>query len=77
MEALDSPSILQAPMGRGHAFRKLVYASKRHNEIHYHSLPEMHFTASGFFLKTFDCLCIFAFVSFWSFFFFFFFFFFL
>ena len=25
-----------------------------------------HFTASGFFLKIFDCLCIFVFVSFWS-----------
>ena len=60
-------------MGGGHAFRKLVYAGNRHNDIHYRSLPEIHFTASRFFLKTFDRLCIFVFVSFWSFFFFFFF----
>ena len=49
-----------------------MYASNRHKDIHYRSLPEIHFTASGFFLKTFDCLCVFVFVSFWSFFFFFF-----
>ena len=69
MEALGSPSISQAPMGGGHAFRKLVYAGNRHNDIHYLSLPEIQFTASGFFLKTFDCLCVIVFVSFWSFFF--------
>ena len=34
------------------------------------SLPEIHFTVSGFFLKTFDRLFVFVFVSFWSFFFF-------
>ena len=64
MEALGSPSISRAPMGRDHAFRKLVYAGNRHNDIHYRSLPEIHFTASGFFLKTFDRLCVFVFVSF-------------
>ena len=68
MEALGSPSISRAPMGGGHAFRKLVYAGNRHNGIHYRSLPVIHFTASGFFLKTFDCLCVIVFVSFWSFF---------
>ena len=47
--------------------RKLVYAGNRYNDIHYRSLPEIHFTASGFFLKTFDRLCVFVFVSFWSF----------
>ena len=51
--------------------RKLVYAGNRHNGIHYRSLPEIHFTASGFFLKTFDRLCVFVFVSFLVFFFFF------
>ena len=60
MEALSSPSISRAPMGGGCAFRKLVYAGNRHNDIHYRSLPEIHFTASGFFLKTFDCLCVFC-----------------
>ena len=58
MEALGSPSISRAPMGGGHIFRKLVYAGNRHNERHYHSLPEIHFTATGFFLKTFDRLCV-------------------
>ena len=48
--------------------RKLVYAGNRHNNIHYRSLPEIHFTASGFFVKTFDRLCVFVFVSFWYFF---------
>ena len=47
--------------------RKLVSAGNRYNDIHYRSLPEIHFTASGFFLKTFDRLCVFVFVSFWSF----------
>ena len=64
MEALGSPSISAGPDGRGHAFRKLVCAGNRHNDIHYRSLPEIHFTASGFFLKTFDRLCVFVFVSF-------------
>ena len=68
MEASGSPSISRASMGGGHAFRKLVYAGNRHNDIHYRSLPEIHFTASGFFLKTFDRLCVFVFVSFRSFF---------
>ena len=54
--------------GGGHAFRKLVYAGNRHNDINYRSLPEIHFTASGLFLKTFDRLCVFVFFSFWSFF---------
>ena len=44
--------------------RKLVYAGNRHNDIHYRSVPEIHFTASGFFLKTFDRLCVSVFVSF-------------
>ena len=48
--------------------RKLIYAGNRHNHIHYRSLPEIHFTASEFFLKTFDRLCVFVFVSFLSFF---------
>ena len=48
--------------------RKLVYAGNRYNDIHYRSLSEIHFTASGFFGPFV--------VSFWSFFFFFFFFFF-
>ena len=70
MEALGSPSISRAPMGGGggHAFRKLVYAGNKHNDIHYRSLPETHFTGSGFFLRTFDRLCVFVFVSLWSFF---------
>ena len=59
MEALGSPSISWAPIGGGHAFRKLVYAGNRHNDIHYCLLPEIHFTASGFFLKTWDHLCAF------------------
>ena len=67
MEALGSPSISRAPMGGGHAFRKLLYVGNRHNDIHYRSLPEIHFTASGFFLKTFDRLCVFVFVSFFFF----------
>ena len=75
MEALGSPSISRAPMGGDHAFRKLVYAGNRHNDIHYRSLLEIHFTPSGFFLKTFDRLCVFVFVSFFFCFFFFFFFF--
>ena len=46
--------------------RKLVYAGNRHSDIHYRSLPDIHFTASGFFLKAFDRLCVFVFVSVWS-----------
>ena len=30
----------------------------------YRSLPEIHFSASGFFIKIFDRLCVFIFVSF-------------
>ena len=48
--------------------RKLVYASNMYNDIHCRSLPKIHFTALGFFLKIFVCLCVFIFVSFWSFF---------
>ena len=40
--------------------RKLVYAGNKYNEIHYRSLPKIHFTASGFFLKMFDRLCVFV-----------------
>ena len=54
-------------------YRKHVYADGRYNDTLVH-LPEIHFTASGFFLKIFDCLCIFVFIYFWSYFFFFFFF---
>ena len=54
MEALGNPSISRASMGGGHVFRKLVYAGNRHNDIHYRSPVEIYFTASGFFLKTFD-----------------------
>ena len=43
MEALGSPSISRARMGGGHAFRKLVYAGNRHNDIHHRSLPEIYF----------------------------------
>ena len=55
--------------------RKLVYAGNRHNDIHYRSLPKIHFTASGVFLKTFDrfvrfCLCDFVSIFFFFFFFF-------
>ena len=64
MEALGSPSISRAPMGGVHAFRKLVYAGNVYNDIHYRLLPEIHFTASGFFLKTFDRLCFFFGLSF-------------
>ena len=64
MEALGSPSILRAPMGGSHAFRKLVYADYRYNDINYRSLPEIHFTALGFFLRLLTvcarfCLCFF------------------
>ena len=47
--------------------RKLAYAGNRHNDIHYRSLPEIHFTALGFFLKTFGRLSVFIFVSFLAF----------
>ena len=71
MEALGSPTISRARWAGAMLSenRKLRYAGNRYNDIHYRSLPEIHFTASGFFLKTFDCLCLFVFVSFWSFFF--------
>ena len=62
MEALGSPFISRAPMGRGPCFP--VYAGS----LYIVRLPEIHFTASGFFLKIFDRLCVFVFVSFWSFF---------
>ena len=63
MEALGSPSISRAPMGRGHVpeNRKLVYTGNRHNDIHHRLLPEIHFTASGFFQNTFDRLYVFFF----------------
>ena len=58
MGALGSPSISRAQIGGAMLSenRKLVYAGNRHNDIHYRSLPEIHFTASGFFLKIFDRL---------------------
>ena len=61
MEALGSPSISRAPMGGVMLSenRKLAYAGNRYNDINYRSLPEIYFTASGFFLKTFDRLCAF------------------
>ena len=46
--------------------RKLVYAGKRYNDIHYRSLKYCF----RIFPKDFDRLCIVFFVSFWSFFFF-------
>ena len=79
MEALGSPSISRVPMGGGHAFRIPKtnvcqwQVQRQYTIVHYR---EVHFTASGFFLKIFYRLCVFVFVSFWSFFFFFFFFFF-
>ena len=48
MEALGSPSILGAMLSEN---RKLVNVGNRYNNIHYRSLPEVHFTASGFFPK--------------------------
>ena len=78
MEALGNPSILRAPMSLGHAFRKLKTSVCRWQVRQYTlHLPEIHFfTASGFFLKIFDCLCVFVFVFVLFFFFFSFFFFF-
>ena len=43
--------------------RKLMYAGNRHNDKHYRSLPEIHFTATDLFLKTFDRLTV---CAFWS-----------
>ena len=50
--------------------RKLVYAGNRYNDIHYRLLPEINCTASGFFQKTFDCLCVLSLFLFGLFFFF-------
>ena len=60
MEALGSPSISRASMGGAMLSenRKLVNAGNRYNDIHYRSLPEIHFTALGFFFVRF-CLCFF------------------
>ena len=69
MEALGSPSLLRAPMGGGHAFRILktsVCRWKVQRQYTFVLLQETHFTASEFFLKIFDCVCVFVFVSFWS-----------
>ena len=69
MEALGSPSVLQALMGGGHAFRipkTSVSQWQVQRQYTLVCLPEIHFTASGFFLQIFFCLCIFVFVSFWS-----------
>ena len=74
MEALGRPSISRDPMGGGHAFRiPKTSVCRRQVQRQYTIVrfPEIHFTASGFFLKIFDHLCVFVFVSFWSFFFFF------
>ena len=61
------PIYFADPDGRGPCFPKSSVHLCRHNDIHYRSLPEIDFTASGFFLKNFDRLCVFVFVSFWSF----------
>ena len=77
-EALDSPSVSRVPMGGGHAFRipkTSVCWWQVQRKYTIVRIPEIHFIASGFFLKFFDRLCVFVFVTFWSFFFFFFFFF--
>ena len=69
MEALGSPSISQAPVGGGHAFRipkTSVCRWQVQRQYTLVRLPEIHFTVSGLFLKNFDCLCVFVFVSFWS-----------
>ena len=69
MEALGSPSISRAPMGGGHAFRipkTSVCLWQVQQQYTIVRLPEIHFTASGFFLKIFDRLCACIFVSFWS-----------
>ena len=60
MEALGSPSISQAPTGKGHAFRipKTSECRWQVQQYTFMRLTEIHFTASGFFLKIFDCLCI-------------------
>ena len=69
MEALGSPSILRAPMGGGHSFRipkTSVCRWQVQRQCTFVRLPEIYFTASGFFLQIFDCLCVFVFVYFWS-----------
>ena len=69
MEVLGSPSISRAPMGGGHDFRipkTSVCRWQVQKQYTLVRLTEIHFTASGFFLKIFNCLCIFVFVSFWS-----------
>ena len=82
MEALGNPSISPGPMGGGHAFRipkTSVCRWQVQRQYTFVRSPEIHFNASGFFVKIFDCLFVFVFVCFWSsfsFFFFFFFFFF-
>ena len=66
MEALGSPSISRARWARAmlSEYRKLVYADDRYTFMR---LPEIHFTASGFFSKDFWLLVrFFVFVSFWS-----------
>ena len=65
MEALGSPSISRAPMGGDHAFRIQnisVYRGQVQRQYAIVRLPEIRFTASGFFVKVFDrfvrlCLC--------------------
>ena len=73
MEALGSPSISRVPMGGrrrgaawgggGHAFRipkTSVCRWQVQRQYTFVRLPEIHFTASGLFLKIFDYLCIFV-----------------
>ena len=71
IEVLGSPSISWAPMGGDHALRLPKTGVCRWQVQRQYTivrLPEIHYTASGFFLKIFDRLCVFVLVSFWSFF---------
>ena len=65
MEAafLDSPSVLRAPMCAGHAFRipkTSVYRWQVQRQYTVVRIPEIRFTASGFYF----CLCFFFFLFF-------------
>ena len=69
MEALGSPSISLAPTSRVHAFRipkSSVCQWQVQQQYTIVCLPEIYYTASGFFLKIFNHLCLFVFVTFWS-----------
>ena len=69
MEALGSPSISRAPMGGSHAFLIRVYAGDRYhdNTLSFANLRSI-LLLQDFFRNIFDRLCVFVFVSFWSYF---------